>query len=88
MTDSGPWRIEFAKRAIKDLSRLDKTTQTRIGEAIDGLAGEPPRGDIRRLVGAEPAEFRLRVGDWRVIFDEDQNVVAIISVAPRGSAYE
>jgi len=35
-----------------------------------------------------PGYSRMRVGDWRVIFSEDQIVLAIVRVAPRGGAYD
>lgn len=89
MSPDAGWRLEFVKRAVKDLQRLDKKTQARIGRAIDELIQAPPTGDIRRLAGVEPTEYRLRVGDWpvRSTRDEVVRVVAIQRVFPRGHAY-
>jgi mRNA interferase RelE/StbE len=53
--------------------------------AIDSL----PAGDVRKLKGIE-ATWRLRVGDWRVLFtiDIDRHVIDVQAVRPRGRAYD
>ena len=43
--------------------------------------------NVKALSG-QPGFLRLRVGDWRVIFREDGAVIAVVRVAPRGSAYD
>lgn len=62
--------------------------QARVAKALDGLTPTPRRGDIRKLE-AEDNEFRLRVGDWRVIFriEKDRRVVVVLAVRHRGVAY-
>ncbi len=83
------WRIEFAPSARKDLRRLDRQVQQRIVDALDRLAaGERLAGDVRRLAGS--TEYRLRVGDWRVRFelDGDLLLITVVRVLPRGRAYD
>jgi mRNA interferase RelE/StbE len=60
----------------------------RIARALDGLTTVPRRGDIKKLRGAE-RDYRLRVGDWRVIFrpDDERRVVVILAVPHRSDAY-
>ena len=50
---------------------------------------ETGRGDVVRLKGLEPAEYRLRVGDWRVRFAQDpaSGGITVLRVLPRGRAY-
>ncbi|MGL4634497.1 MAG: type II toxin-antitoxin system RelE family toxin [Beijerinckiaceae bacterium] len=43
-------------------------------------------GDVKRLVGSNSS--RLRVGDYRVIFNEDDVEIAVSVIGPRGSVYE
>jgi mRNA interferase RelE/StbE len=43
--------------------------------------------NVKALKGAT-GNFRLRIGDWRVIFSETGEVIAVIKVAPRGGAYD
>jgi mRNA interferase RelE/StbE len=70
---------------LKSLRKLGRKDRERIRAAI----GKLPDGDIRRLRGPERL-WRLRVGEWRVIFDrraKDQ-VIDILAVRPRGRAYQ
>lgn len=81
-------QVEWAKRALKELLRLDKPTQSRIVEAINELAASS-RGDVRRLEGSEVEAFRLRVGGWRVIFCyQSDETLLVLRVRPRGDAYK
>lgn len=82
------WRIELTPAARRDLKRLDPQIARRVIDALDGLSTRPPRGDIRRLTGID-AEWRLRVGDWRVRFTREQatNTVHVLRILPRGRAY-
>ncbi len=43
--------------------------------------------NVKSLAG-EQNIYRLRVGDWRILFSETGEVIAIIRIAPRGSAYD
>lgn len=64
------------------LSRQDKITQKRIINAINIL----PKGDVKKLQGK--SGYRLRVGDFRIIFDKDGNVICIIEIDNRGQIYK
>ena len=81
------WRLIWTKRAERELRRLDATTIRRIGGAASRYA-ETERGDVKPLRGSEP-EWRLRVGDWRVLltFDPATNTMIVLRVLPRGRAY-
>lgn len=70
------------------LGRMDRATAARIVAKVEQLAVDPAplANNITRLKG-EAGLLRLRVGDWRVIY-EDGIVLAIVRIAPRGSAYE
>jgi mRNA interferase RelE/StbE len=77
----------FSARGRRDFKRLDRPVQRRIVSALDRLTGDPPAGDVVKLVNAD--EWRLRVGDWRVRFerDDETGVVYVLRVLPRGRAY-
>lgn len=61
----------------------------RVLAALQGLVVTPRRGDIKKLAGAE-ADYRLRVGHWRVFFTvgKDDRTVSITGVRHRSSAYD
>jgi mRNA interferase RelE/StbE len=65
------WQVEFARAAQRDLRHQDPQIRSRVLTAIKALLTDPPAGDIKRLAGVEPPEWRLRVGDWRVRFTRD-----------------
>ncbi len=84
--------ISYSREALKTLQRIDRKTAARIVAKIEQLAADPDSlaNNVKALKGGESAEgplMRLRVGDWRVIY-RDGLVIAVIRVAPRGSAYE
>jgi mRNA interferase RelE/StbE len=76
-----------ARKALKSLSRIDRN---RITEKIVMLGRNPDDRslDIKRLQG-EPY-YRLRVGQWRIIFDrnDELKIIAIEKIKPRGDAYK
>ncbi len=80
--------LRFTRTAQKELRRLDPPIRTRVLGALDRLLTEDRSLDVKRLTGSE--HFRLRVGDWRVIFDYDgaTETVLVRHVLPRGRAYE
>ena len=81
------YKIEVAPAARRDLRRLDRPIRERIREAINGLALDPYHNAVK-LRGTE-RDFRIRVGDWRVIYEiiEDSVVVLVLRVRHRREAY-
>jgi mRNA interferase RelE/StbE len=80
-------RIAYTKQALKALRRIPANTARTIRAKIDQYAANPSSlaNNVKKLRG-RPG-YRLRVGDWRVIFDEDGNVLSILDVGPRGGIY-
>ena len=79
--------VVIAPRAQRDLERLERATATRVVEALERFA-ETGQGDVRRLRGVSPPEYRLRVGAWRVRFRYlVPGVLEVLRILPRGEAY-
>lgn len=80
-------QITYSKQALKALKRMPANTSLTIRSKMNAYAAEPEQvsSNVKKLQGVEG--YRLRVGDWRVIFTEDAQVIAVIKVAPRGGAY-
>lgn len=76
-------KITFEKGAAKHISKIDKPSKARIKQAIDKL----PAGDVKKLQGFAN-EYRLRVGDLRVLFSVEEDTIIIKDVLPRGQAYK
>lgn len=75
--------IVYEKDAAKHISKMDKPTKQRIKKAIEKL----PSGDVKKLQGYSE-DYRLRVGDLRVIFSVDNDIIIIKDVLPRGQVYK
>jgi mRNA-degrading endonuclease RelE of RelBE toxin-antitoxin system len=87
VTDAA-WRVNFTRRAQKDIDRLDHHIRDRVIASIDRLLADDPSLDLRRL--ATSSEERIRVGDWRIRLTRDiqTRTIVIQRVLPRGRAYE
>jgi mRNA interferase RelE/StbE len=77
----------YRKVITKDIPALDTVTRVRIRRAIDqklknnpSLYGEPLRHTLKKL-------WKLRVGDWRVIYAIEGNIVEIVAIAHRRDIY-
>jgi mRNA interferase RelE/StbE len=82
------WTVVWTRPALHDLRRLDRQVEERVRTAVRRLA-ETDQGDVTRLQGEEPPQWRLRVGDWRVRFrfEPTTSTMFVQRVLPRGRAY-
>ena len=87
MNEPPQWQVIVSRKAERSLRRLPKNLLQRLGQAIDGLAINPRPTGHKKLVGSD--FYRIRVGDWRIIYtiEDDQLIVLIVTISPRGSAY-
>jgi mRNA interferase RelE/StbE len=76
-------KIEYKKKAVKYINSCDKQTKQRLKKSIENL----PLGDVAKLQGLE-CEYRLRVGDLRVLFTLEDDIITINDINPRGQAYK
>ena len=81
--------MKFEAKASKELSKLDRVAQDRVRNAIDALADNPfPNGAIHVQNTAD--SYRIRVGDYRVLYNVDGEilVVFIVRVGHRREVYK
>lgn len=79
------YTIEFKPGAFKDLKKLDKQARHNIVEKIESLKNGLS-GDVKHLTNFTP-EYRLRVGDYRVLFEVEGEKVVIYRVKHRKEVY-
>lgn len=82
------YRIEIAREAIRALAKLDKQIRRRLQTAITKLGDDPrPHGAIA-LQGLSGA-YRVRVGDYRVVYtvDDGRLVVLVVDLGHRREIY-
>jgi mRNA interferase RelE/StbE len=77
--------VEIRPKARKDLENIPRKDAERIVLAIQTL-GKTGTGDIGKLSSHDPA-YRLRVGNWRVLFDFEQDRITIYRIKNRKEAY-
>jgi mRNA interferase RelE/StbE len=80
--------ITYSKDALKTLRRIPSNVSRMIVAKIEQYAKDPQSlaNNVTALQGYTH-HYRLRVGDWRVLFTSEGEVIAIIKIAPRGGAY-
>ncbi|PSB15796.1 type II toxin-antitoxin system RelE/ParE family toxin [Phormidesmis priestleyi ULC007] len=81
--------VEFEPEAISDLGALDQTIRERIISKIDWLAKNFDQLKPQSLTGDLSDFFKLRVGDYRVLYDfsREDKVIAVIRVKHRREVY-
>lgn len=83
------FKIEYTRDALKALKTMPRNLQSGIVGKIEQLAANPfEASSVKKLVGRDG--YRLRVGDWRVIYEVhgDRLVIYVLAIAPRGGAYK
>ena len=82
------YEVRAAKRVSKELARLPRQDQARILAAVKRLSDEPRPAACRPVKAAEPSTYRIRVGDYRVIYVvlDDEQVVLVARVARRSES--
>jgi mRNA interferase RelE/StbE len=80
------YSIEFKPRAIKDLKKLSKEDRQIIVAKIE-MMQDNLAGDVKKLTNFTP-EYRLRVRDYRVLFELDQAQIVVYRVKHRRDVYK
>jgi len=73
-------RIELSPSAVRQLKKLDIAARRRIQAAIETLAGEPRPAGAKKLVGGG-GEWRVRTGDYRIVYEIHDGVLLVLVVA-------
>ena len=84
------YRVEVSPGADKQLAKVkDRVLKARLMRAIFDLGNDPRPPGCLKLVG-ETDQWRVRVGDWRIVYriEDGRLVVVVVRVAPRGGVYE
>ena len=82
--------IVYSKEATKSLQRMPRNTARLIREKLEIIAADPyaDHPNAKKLPGREG--YRLRVGDWRVVYkiQREQLIIIVLKVASRGEVYK
>lgn len=88
MNEPPIYRVGIKKPALKVIGKLPRPLANRIRQAIDGLATDPRPPGYKKLA-IKDGLYRVRVGDWRIIYtiEDDQLIILVLRVGPRGGVY-
>ena len=84
-----PYTVDIARSAQRAIDTLPKTVRDRVIGAIDGLTTNPRPPGVRAMQGQEQGTYRIRVGDYRVIYTVDDGAlrVLVVKVGNRRDVY-
>ena len=83
------YRVEFTTAAARLVRKLPRPARDRILDAIADLRRDPRPHGSKKLIGEQTA-WRVRVGDYRVIYDvfDDELIVTVVRAAHRREVYD
>ncbi len=81
------YNIQYDPKALKQLQKLDKSIASNILDGIEQFASNPVLTKIRKLKTPFDGAYRLRVGDYRVVFYQEDELMLISKVAHRKQVY-
>lgn len=82
------YNIEYDPKVLKQLSKIDKKEIKDIFEKIERFAEEPILTQIKKLKTPFDGAYRLRAGNYRVVFYLEENLMLISKIAHRKNVYD
>ncbi len=77
--------VEWTETALEHMAAIDKGIARRVKQAVERFA-DTGAGNVKKLQGIDPPEYRLRVGDYRVRFHLDDETIRMLRVKHRREA--
>jgi len=85
------YKVEFSKKALKSFLKIPKTTREKILNKLKSLSIDPyqQNNNIKKFIG-EDNGFRLRVGDFRVVYiiKQQKLLICVINIGHRKEVYK
>ncbi len=81
------YNIEYDPKALKQLKKLDKSVAKLLLDGIEEFASNPVLTKIKKLKTPFDGAYRLRIGDYRVIFYQENEFILISKIAHRKDVY-
>ena len=83
------YRVEFTTAAARQVRKLPRPARDRVLDAIEDLGEDPRPHGAKKLVGEQTA-WRIRIGDYRVIYDlfDSELTISVVRAAHRREVYD
>ena len=79
--------LVYTQRAIRDIEKLDPKIKKRLGKVLLRYKEEPLRY-AEKLSDSKLGTYRFRIGDYRIIFDIEDNEIVVLRVGHRKEIYK
>ena len=80
------YKLVYTQRAAKDISKLQKAIKERIGRALKKYA-ENPFAYAKKMSDSTLGTYRFRIGEYRAIFDIEEDEIIILRLGHRSEIY-
>lgn len=81
------YKLLYTKRAVRDIQKLNESVKTRIKNALESYSQNPQKYS-EKLTNFALGSYRFRVGDYRVIFDIDEDKIVVLRIGHRKEIYK
>ena len=82
------YQLYFTKTALKDIKKLDAITIKRIRAKLDYFTSQPnPLALAKQLQNHTDAQYRYRIGNYRILFDVDGDKIVVLRIDKRSDIY-
>lgn len=85
------YKVTFSSEAEKNLRKIDRVTAGRIFISLEELSNDPFNNpNTKKMKGKEGIVYRLRVGNYRIIYEVLNNelIIFVVRIGPRGDIYK
>lgn len=83
------YKILFTKEAVKDIDKIDKTIKIQLHKKLVYFSSLTDIKVVaKKLHNYDSGEYRLRVGNFRIIFDLDKHTIVVLRVQHRKDVYK
>jgi len=81
--------VEYSNQALKFFKRIDKVSAERLLKKIEELRINPFPQGVKTVEGYREKVYRVRVGDYRILYEVDQpkNFIGVVKIDHRGQVY-
>jgi mRNA interferase RelE/StbE len=80
------YNLVYTHKAAKDIQKIEATVRKRIGRTLLRYKEDPTKYS-RKMINSEHGSYRFRIGDYRVIFDIENDNIVVLRIGHRKEIY-